>query len=55
MALKYIKPVIEKVELLTEECLAEGGSTCHTYWGSPQCGKDNPVYYTPGWGQTGCS
>ncbi len=35
MGLKYVKPTIEAVSLLTEECLAEGSRYGH--WGSPNC------------------
>lgn len=35
VALKYVKPTIEAVVLLTEECLAAGSRYGH--WGSPAC------------------
>lgn len=35
MTQKYVKPTIEAVSLLTEECLA-GGSR-YGNWGSPNC------------------
>lgn len=46
MALKYVKPTIEAVTLLTEECLAEGSRWAN--WGSPAC-EDNACENNPYW------
>ena len=59
MLLKYIKPNIEKVDFMPEECWA----TCSSgYWGSPNCndpsagwnGGETPSYQKFGWGEVAC-